>query len=397
MIQLRCSMMLLVALLLQVGAGTQNLPAQEPVDPFGAPPAPAAPPAFNDGRIGMPNPFSAELRLPSVRALEHQWDVSGEIAFDTAITLGEMSVLAYNDEHTRRLVLQLLDFNEVVLLDDGPMSGFIAIKDDMAVVAFRGTNMSNPADWLANIDLFRQTPMHGACKFHKGFQDSYHRFADNIRRTLATYNPNTIWVTGHSLGGAMAVCCAYDLVRHQIPVTGLITFGQPRVANPAMATFLQSQLENRYLRFVNFDDIVPHVPTTKPAVLSDYRHAGELAWFKDNGIERNKLLMKAAPNDPFANEPQEPESHISESELIVLQRQLKATEIPGSPSALPPSLLSRDPIRYLGATPNTIFPATSEPPVFGETQAKLWVGCRLRQLVLALDSVTIPCSSTYAN
>ena len=37
-----------------------------------------------------------------------------------------------------------------------------------------------------------------------------------------------IWVTGHSLVGAMALVCAYDLTVYQgYEIDGVITFGQP--------------------------------------------------------------------------------------------------------------------------------------------------------------------------
>lgn len=366
MIGLRLLMPFLVAFAAAT-AGRETVFGQEVANPFGVP----APPAHSDtaaggALIGMPNPFSAETKLPSVESLEVPWDAASDIAFDDAITLGEMSVLAYNDEHTRRLVLRLLGFKEIVLLDNGPMSGFIAIKGDLAVIAFRGTNINSPADWLANIDLFRQTPMHGSCKFHQGFQRSYHRFSDTVRQTISARSLKTVWITGHSLGGAMAVCCAYDLNMHGLPVTGLVTFGQPRVANPAMAVYLENKFANRYLRFVNFDDIVPHVPTTKPAVLSDYRHAGELAWFRESGIERNKYLMKAGPSEPFGADPQEVESEISEEELVELQRQLKVREAPSTSLSLPPSLLPSEPVIYLGRDTGTFLGSPPNVLAFGD-------------------------------
>lgn len=275
------------------------------------------------------SPFGADPILPDIESLRKDWDIAGEIEFDTAITLGEMSVLAYNDEHTRRLVLRLLGFDEIVLLDDGPMSGFVAIKGKTAVVAFRGTDMTSPRDWLTNADLFRQKSMKSNQKFHRGFQDAYQRFSETIRLTLPSHQIDRLWITGHSLGGAMAVCCAYDLVEHRIPISGLVTFGQPRVANQPMALYLDQVLRYRYLRFVNLEDLVPHIPTTKPAVISDYRHAGELAWFQDGHINRNRYLLQAVFNgstDAELPESSEVENDITTEELILLQRSLKTME-----------------------------------------------------------------------
>lgn len=93
----------------------------------------------------------------------------------------------------------------------------------------------------------------------------------------------------------MAVCCAYDCLNAGIPISGLVTFGQPRVANPAMAAYLNERLMGRYLRFMNHKDIVPSVPANGPSFLSDYQHAGQSAWINGAEIERNTRLMKSAP------------------------------------------------------------------------------------------------------
>src|SRR5262245_22068353 len=164
----------------RVQPGNQSL-AQEIYSPLPSSPNAAQAAAFRVAESDL---------LPSLRHLETDWNVKQDkIHWDTATTLAELSTLAYTDEHNRKLVLRLIGFDEVAVLDDSPMSGYIAMSNDVVVVAFRGTDMFSPRDWLADIDLFRQTSMGDGRKFHRGFQESYARFSDQIRAHLRDRHP----------------------------------------------------------------------------------------------------------------------------------------------------------------------------------------------------------------
>ena len=74
-----------------------------------------------------------------------------------------------------------------------------------------------------------------------------------------------ICLTGHSLGGALAML---TLSRSADPHVSLFTFGCPRVGNQA---FCDRSMQNRksVFRYVNFNDAVTHVPPEGEF----YRHA----------------------------------------------------------------------------------------------------------------------------
>ena len=84
-----------------------------------------------------------------------------------------------------------------------------------------------------------------------------------------------IWITGHSLGAALATLAA-DRYRN---VKGLYTYGSPRVGDK---DFKKNFRMNTY-RFVNNNDIVTKVP---PAGM--YRHVGELRHIDGDGVIRDK-------------------------------------------------------------------------------------------------------------
>lgn len=66
-------------------------------------------------------------------------------------------------------------------------------------------------------------------------------------------------VTGHSLGGALAVLCAADIYRAYSRVNYLYTYGTPRAGNTAFATYMHQALPNA-IRVTHFKDPVPHLP-----------------------------------------------------------------------------------------------------------------------------------------
>ena len=76
-------------------------------------------------------------------------------------------------------------------------------------------------------------------------------------------------ITGHSLGGALAVMAAAHLQHKYKVVELLYTLGQPRVGNYYFASFMTQFIPNTY-RIVHYTDIVPHIPIYG----SGFRHFG---------------------------------------------------------------------------------------------------------------------------
>ncbi|KXZ54217.1 hypothetical protein GPECTOR_5g309 [Gonium pectorale] len=80
-----------------------------------------------------------------------------------------------------------------------------------------------------------------------------------------------LWVLGHSLGGAIALMAATYLDGHEsIPVTGVYTFGCPRVGDTTWASAYP--LRDVTLRLENTGDIVPTLPFG-----TAWRHVGSAA------------------------------------------------------------------------------------------------------------------------
>ena len=84
-----------------------------------------------------------------------------------------------------------------------------------------------------------------------------------------------VLITGHSLGGAVATLCAYELAATHLktPIL-LITFGSPRTVNSEFANVLARLPNLTCYRVANGYDVVPRVP---PSYL-DFQHVGRTVW-----------------------------------------------------------------------------------------------------------------------
>jgi alpha-beta hydrolase superfamily lysophospholipase len=122
------------------------------------------------------------------------------------------------------------------------------------VIAFRGTVPSSIGDWLCDFDAVPVEDQHlGTC--HQGFLDGVHELLPFILKDTDPHTP--LVITGHSLGGALAVLSAAMLVAMGRPVAGLTTFGAPRAAGDRVRSLLAAV---PVVQFRQGDDPVPLVP-----------------------------------------------------------------------------------------------------------------------------------------
>lgn len=139
------------------------------------------------------------------------------------------------------------------------------------IVAFRGT--ADLRNWLTDLDC----PLLRVLNFrvHRGFFQAMQSVELDLDASLAEGHATRLWVTGHSLGGALAKLWALWAVGRGHAVAGVYTFGQPRVGDAAFVSFYDSVLKAQSFRVVHADDIVPRVPWQ----LARYRHAGHEVYY----------------------------------------------------------------------------------------------------------------------
>lgn len=170
-------------------------------------------------------------------------------------------------------------------LPSSQVSYFLSQKKGIQTIAIRGTD--NLENAMLDLDLELKLDPTLGIKLHQGFDSAAKAVYDNIKPYLVKNQP--IHITGHSLGGAIAVVLAMYLEKGHYPIGQIITFGQPKVTN-VVGTTKFSDLP--LIRVVTFDDIVPLVPPISPMQIKDldiYWHMG-----KEIILEGNKTYAETS-------------------------------------------------------------------------------------------------------
>ncbi|WP_170113330.1 lipase family protein [Ahniella affigens] len=113
-------------------------------------------------------------------------------------------------------------------------------------------------DWVVTNAQFLPSHLGNGARAHEGFTEAYAEVAPAIDKALReSVNPNArLFITGHSLGGAMAVLAAASLQNFFGTIT-CYTFGAPRVGDRGFARMLANVAMFRYELG---DDLVTRVP-----------------------------------------------------------------------------------------------------------------------------------------
>lgn len=239
------------------------------------------------------------------------------IDFDikNAYSLAKVSQLVYtrfedNQETIVKVISQAKEwgFTKTYFFDysylEEDSQGMILEDAEKIILAFRGTEPSRLQDWLTDLDLFQIKRLNG--RVHQGFYNAFDNlwasklriWNDNkeiekktdlkdILEDLLTENKRPIWVTGHSLGGAMAVlgaaACGLELQEKFKPDINLYTYGQPRVGDKDFNNSLLNNITTMF-RIVNNNDIVARIPIDfiKKIPALNYAHVGELIYLDTN-------------------------------------------------------------------------------------------------------------------
>jgi triacylglycerol lipase len=176
---------------------------------------------------------------------------------------------------------------------------YVAAAEDWIVLAFRGTQVddfwSSVIDWAVDARFVPQLDAHGHW-VHSGFLTATQEVWPAVEKCIRTEQakkPRPLWITGHSLGAALATVaaslCSYDQAGFRL--TGLYTYGSPRVGDRNFGKSLKAPA----WRFRHNSDLVTHVPLGLV-----FRHVGNLEFIDGSGHfykdvdESQEMLLGAA-------------------------------------------------------------------------------------------------------
>jgi hypothetical protein len=182
--------------------------------------------------------------------------------------------------------------------------GLIVFYRDTVFISFRGSEKKLD-DWLSNFNSKKvpspYLPKNGGekhhilkilnseikdiitdisvadVKVHQGFLEAFravlaekgeaHEQLEKIVDSLKEGRVKNVWLTGHSLGGALSSIAAHCLLFFNLPVSGLYTFGAPRVGNTGYRIYMNKKLTYKHWRFAYEHDLVPDIPFPTPSPL----------------------------------------------------------------------------------------------------------------------------------
>lgn len=222
------------------------------------------------------------------------------------------------DNRSRRVKNAFIRYNFRYFNNQGrDTQAYIFRTSQFMVLAFRGSQELK--DWLTNLTTqmrnltIRKNGVASMSSYqgrvHAGFFLAWAIVEQSVLAQISRWQLEAaekgetlppLYVTGHSLGGALATIAAAALGDNGVDVAGVYTFGQPRVGDRLFVRQLNEHINGRVFRFVNNNDIVPHVPPPfsmwNPTRL--YGHVGIAKYFDAKGemIPNYTLLARAIDN-----------------------------------------------------------------------------------------------------
>jgi triacylglycerol lipase len=142
--------------------------------------------------------------------------------------------------------------------------GYTMAGKHMIVTAFRGTEPPQIRDWLTDVNTPPWPGPGGHGTIHFGFGQALDSVFPAVRDTITEFRDNdqSVWFTGHSLGGALAMLAGSRMYFEdpRLLADGIYTYGQPRTCDRLHAAAHNEAFIARTHRFVNNNDIVPRLP-----------------------------------------------------------------------------------------------------------------------------------------
>ncbi|MET9532358.1 lipase family protein [Streptomyces sp. NPDC006649] len=209
---------------------------------------------------------------------------------------------------------------------------YVMASDQMIVTGFRGTEVAKIRDWLTDVDT-PPVPGPGNKGFvHYGFHQALESVYPHVRDTVLEFRDRgqSIWFTGHSLGAALAMLAGARLYFEapRLLADGVYTYGQPRTCERLLAHAHNQAFADRCYRFVNNNDIVPHLPP-EPA----YTHVNALRYIDADGKLHQSMPLLASLQDRaegfaadlFATETDAIKDHHLPNYIAALEKNLTPT------------------------------------------------------------------------
>ncbi|KAL5714412.1 hypothetical protein ACHQM5_016377 [Ranunculus cassubicifolius] len=290
------------------------------------------------GKWEMPDPSSATFST-AIGNMDYRVELDRNIKYGDSRYYGSLSIMASKLSYENPAFIENIVTNQWKMeflgansywndyQQNKSTSAFMfrekTADSEVIVVAFRGTPPFDAVAWSTDVDYsWYELPTVG--KVHGGFmkalglqkikgwpneidqeesrQVAYYTIREKLREELMKNENAKFIVTGHSLGGALAVLFPLVLSFHEETwmlkrLEGVYTFGQPRVGDEKLGEYMEKKMSEHgvpYVRAVYGNDMVPRLPYDNSADL--YRHFGNCLYY--NSLYEG-MILEEEPNKNY--------------------------------------------------------------------------------------------------
>ena len=247
------------------------------------------------GQLAAKHGFQKQLINQTMNLFKHSvWvladlqNIRGTLSQNGFTLVGEVIRGADHDSNTK----------EIWGVEQPPMSGgqaYIAINGNNIVMVFRSTTSDDGWGTTLNVltDLKAYTKQiefineespnfetYNKISVHAGFHNEYLRYRNQIIQHIDEHPDKDIYITGHSLGGALATLASFDIAANKQRPVRLYTYGAPRVGLSDFRIAHEKIVPDSYRVVIDGDPI-----TRVPGSILDYEHSGLLLQISSEGSQ----------------------------------------------------------------------------------------------------------------
>jgi hypothetical protein len=219
-----------------------------------------------------------------------------DFSLANALWLSECSLLAYAHPGFARLAYKLEGLDQFEFFNGIGTECMVAWNDTLMIVSFRGTELNSLSTLYEIATDLNAIPsqFEKGGRVHFGFSKALTEIWEGeqgLKSFLDKHmldNPTRkIWITGHSLGGALATLC----FAHIEQAAGLYIYGAPRVGDEQFNALLANR---NVWRIEHKRDPIVFVPPNLPSIKLNYSNTGELVYLGDDRLLIGQRPEKSA-------------------------------------------------------------------------------------------------------